>query len=92
MNPNARLRIRHVADAVLAAIPADTTEPDGMAARSDMTDAATDSEAWVRLLGSNDTRDALERAVEATADYTINGWPDDAAVRALNEFNDEDNA
>jgi hypothetical protein len=92
MNPNAILRIRHVADAVLAAIPSDTQDEDGIAALYDMAQAASDPPAWVLLLGSNDARAALERAVEATSEYTIDGWEDDAARRAFNEFNDEDNA
>ena len=92
MNPNAIAQIPQVAAAVLAAIPADTTDSDGQAARQDMQDALQAPTEWVLDLGSNDARAALERAVEATAEYTVNGWEDDSARIAINIFNNEDNA
>lgn len=68
---------RTVANAVLAALPTDPSP-----ARSDMTECAADPARWVEELGYDAAVWAVDQAVEATADHTVNGWEDDAAREA----------
>ena len=67
-----------IAEAVLAAIPADTTDEQGIAARFDMQNAFNDPRGWFDELGTEQAEWSLEQAVAATAEYTCNGWEDDA--------------
>lgn len=80
-----QIAVQVLAEAVLNAIPEGTEDPDGQAARFDMQAAHDDPAAWFADLGTEAAEWALEKAVEATAEYTCNGWEDDTC-RAAFEF------
>jgi|RhiMethySRZTD1v2_1073278.scaffolds.fasta_scaffold616806_2 hypothetical protein len=80
---------RTAAETILLAlvrIPTDKDTEQSHTARADMVDCLIDPRKWVLDLGYDAAMWAIEQALEATAEHTVNGWEDDAGRIAVEQL------